>query len=755
MTVGSPLRMEPLESRRLLSGVPTWVRRGGGSGSDCGSSVSSLSDGSAIVAGGFTGSAVFGTSKLAASGTGDAFVAKLTPTGAYAWAVRAGGTDVVTPTGVATLADGSAIVSGRFSGTATFGSTTLTSAGSFDVFVAKTTPTGSFAWAVRAGGAGKDSGNSVAVLSDGSSLIAGDFTGSAGFGGKSLSGSGSSTPFLAKLSPAGKFSWATCPSGDFDGRALSISAFPDGSAVVTGSFGGTASFGAAQLTTAGSLFADTYVAKVDAAGGFVWASRTGGDSSDLGKAVVALPDGSSILAGDFVGTVTFGAVSLTAGGPLDNFVTKLNPNGNFVWATQAGGGGGGVAFQQVGGISASPDGSSFITGTFNDLALFGGTPLTSAGKTDVFVAKISPNGMFAWATAAGGTDGELGTGISALADGSTMVTGGFSGTAKFGGRARTSSGELDVFTARLSPNGMFTKPVIDLDGNGVTDTVWVSDSQVTAGWVYDAAGAVIQSRNLSSALHLSLEVVGDFNGDGVSDLVWRDPVGGATILALMQSWGVPISMTPLGGNTTLRIEASGDYDGDGRDDLIWRNALTGVDSMWLMNGSKVTSSKAIGGSTSLRLVATGPDYDSDGDGRTDLVWRDAGTGASTLWRMNGTAAVSTKALGGDLAWQIVGTGDFNGDGKHDLIWRHSAGTVSMWLMNDGVPLGSTVLNVVPDFVPVGTLDFDNDGRSDVVWSNGQGLTAVKFMDGLTVTKTLAIGFNIHWSWLRRPGRSAV
>ena len=55
------------------------------------------------------------------------------------WATQAGAGSTSADGGsaVSTLSDGSAIVTGYFRGTATFGSTTLTSAGSYDAFVAK------------------------------------------------------------------------------------------------------------------------------------------------------------------------------------------------------------------------------------------------------------------------------------------------------------------------------------------------------------------------------------------------------------------------------------------------------------------------------------------------------------------------------------------------------------------------------------------------------------------------------------------
>ena len=88
--------------------------------------------------------------------------------------------------GVSVLADGSSIVTGEFGGTVTFGSTTLTSAGGYDVFVAKLDPSGNYEWATPAGGTGYEFGNSISVLADGSSIVTGRFEGTATFGSTTL-----------------------------------------------------------------------------------------------------------------------------------------------------------------------------------------------------------------------------------------------------------------------------------------------------------------------------------------------------------------------------------------------------------------------------------------------------------------------------------------------------------------------------------------------------------------------------------------
>ena len=114
------------------------------------------------------------------------------------------------------------------------------------------------------------------------------------------------------------------------------------------------------------------------------------------------------------------------------------------WAAQAGGTGTDDGY----GVSALPDGSSIVTGSFQGDAIFGSTTLTSAGGFDVFTAKMNADGTWAWATNAGGTGHDYGFGVSALPDGSSIVTGGFSDTATFGSTTLTSAGDYDVYTAR-------------------------------------------------------------------------------------------------------------------------------------------------------------------------------------------------------------------------------------------------------------------------------------------------------------------
>ena len=313
----------------------TWAQRAGGTGNDAAAALA-VSGTNVYVAGYFQSStAGFGPAALTnagSNGTGDVFVAKLDdagPTGDFAWAQRAGGTDNDTAAALA-VSNTSVYVAGCFQGlTASFGSATLTNAGVVsNVFVAKLTEagnTGDFVWAQRAGGTNQDGATALAV-SGNSVYVAGNFSSSmAGFGPTTLTSAGSFDVFVAKLDDTGltgDFIWAQRAGGtgsDFT-RALVVSGT---NVYVAGGFvSPMASFGPNNLTNAGpNGTADVFVAKLTDAGsmgGFVWAQRAGGTSNDNGGAL-ALNGTSVYVAGGFTSlTAKFGTIILSNINPSPN-----------------------------------------------------------------------------------------------------------------------------------------------------------------------------------------------------------------------------------------------------------------------------------------------------------------------------------------------------------------------------------------------------------------------------------------------------
>ena len=348
-------------------------------------------------------------------------------------------------------------------------------------------------WATQAGGSGSDYGLGISALPDGSSIVTGSFQGTGTFGSTTLTSAGSDDVFTAKMNADGTWAWATRAGGTGYDYGRSVSALPDGSSIVTGRFNGTATFGSTTLTSAG--IEDVFTAKMNADGTWAWATRAGGTGADYGYGISALPDGSSIVTGQFTDTATFGSTTLISAGIYDVFTAKMNADGTWAWATKAGGTGNDYGL----GISALPDGASIVTGLFEGTATFGSTTLTSVGNDDVFTAKMNADGTWAWATGAGGSTGEdVGAGVSALPDGSAFVAGKFSGPATFGSTTLAGSGgACGTAPYTYTCSDVFTARYLDAPQAPATPTAVAGDGSA-AVTITPLAGGSVTSYTVTS-----------------------------------------------------------------------------------------------------------------------------------------------------------------------------------------------------------------------------------------------------------------
>ena len=374
--------------------------------------------------------------------------AVLTAQAQWEWAKQAGGSSYDLGLGISVDANGNSYVTGYFKETATFGADTLTSFGQTDVFVAKFDTDGDWEWAKQAGGSSYDNGYSISVDANGNSYVAGRSREPA---------SGYDDVFVAKFDADGNLQWIkrTGGSGANSGSGISVDA--NGNSYVTGYFKETVTFGADTLTSiSGSN--DVFVAKIDTDGNWQWAKQAGGSDSDYGSGISVDANGNPYVTGRFKATATFGAFTLTSSGDFDVFVARIDTDGNWQWAKQAGGWG-----SDFGKSISAANGNSYVTGYFSETVTFGADTLTSSGSMDVFVAELDKHGNWQWAKQAGGSDSDYGNSIS-VANGNSYVTGQFKETATFGADTLTSSGIIDVFVAKI------TGPIIgDFNSDGYVD----------------------------------------------------------------------------------------------------------------------------------------------------------------------------------------------------------------------------------------------------------------------------------------------
>ncbi len=368
------------------------------------------------------------------------------------WATRFGDAAAQFGWSVAVDAAGNAVIVGEMEGTVDFGGGPLASAGSSDLVVAKLDgATGALLWAKHFGNASLQAAQAVAVDANGGVLLTGYFQGSVNFGGGALASAGGADIFVAKLDGvAGAHVWSKrLGSATDDQLGLAIAADPMGNALVTGSYDGTVNFGGAALVSAGG--ADIFVAKYDAAtGAHVWSKRFGDAALvQAGRAITADGDGNVIVTGGFEGTVNFGGAALASAGDSDAFLLKLDPAGAHLFSARFG-----DALYQVGrGVRADAAGNIVLVGDFEGSLDAGSGALANAGNYDIFAALFDPTGAHLYSVSFGSPGYDAVSAVD-LSGGFVGLTGYLDGIAHLGAITVPNTGGRDIFTAKLSAGNL-------------------------------------------------------------------------------------------------------------------------------------------------------------------------------------------------------------------------------------------------------------------------------------------------------------
>lgn len=224
----------------------------------------------------------------------------------------------------------------------------------------------------------------------------------------------------------------------------------------------------------------------------------------------------------------------------------------------------------------------------------------------------------------------------------------------------------------------------------------------------------------------------DLNGDRASDLLWNTPSVRSGGWLMHGASADHIALFPPPADSTWRLLGSADVDGDGRADLIWRHASSGAIGISLMDGLTVREAGVLSPPIPWSWTLAGS-ADMDADGRADLVWTDRSRGAVAVWLLDGLALKGFLQLPSAAGWVIEGIGDTNGDGTSDLLWRHFNGDMAIWFFSAGALASAARLpNVDAGWTVAAVADLNGDGRADVVWRHYFGQTVAWLMDGSTL-----------------------
>jgi hypothetical protein len=289
----------------------------------------------------------------------------------------------------------------------------------------------------------------------------------------------------------------------------------------------------------------------------------------------------------------------------------------------------------------------------------------------------------------------------------------------------------------------------DFNGDQHSDLLWRNVNGDLTSWQISASGGnQFQHGVIYTNVDPSWKAseLFDINGDGVSDILWRNTDSGTSV------WRGNGNGTFTGiyydhslGND-WRIAATGDFNADGKDDILWRATDGGV-SVWRSIGAGfqgVFYHSPV--ATDWKIVGTG---DFNGDGKDDVIWRGPNK-ATTTWQSTGDGfaegAFFDSSVGSD--WRIEGIGDFDGDGQDDLFWHSDRGEVSLWKGDHG-SFNTSVFydaSVGPDwrFAEIG--DFNGDGRADILWRSDSGALSMWLAQGDGFNKTVFYDGSVGNDW---------
>ncbi len=325
------------------------------------------------------------------------------------------------------------------------------------------------------------------------------------------------------------------------------------------------------------------------------------------------------------------------------------------------------------------------------------------------------------------------SGTVTLSDGAVIHLTNINSTSWFVNAVADGRGGTNLFLS-----GSLQPPPNDFNGDGNSDILWRNNDGSVAVWIMDGTAAIAGQAGLADP-SWHIRGTGDFNADGKSDILWQND-GGRVDLWELNGTSVIFSGQAGFADASWHIRATGEFNGDGMSDVLWQND-SGVVYIWMMAGSTVIDhlSGPVGtADASWHISGTG---DFNFDHKSDILWRND-DGSVAIWEMYGTSAIALGLVGvADASWDISGTGDFNADGRSDILWRNDDGGVGIWLMNGASVLGTGHAGFADSSWHIrNTGDFNADGRSDILWQHNDGAVAVWQMDGATVIGTGQTGF---------------
>ncbi len=422
-----------------------WIMQAGGPKNDKTRCICTDAKGNVFIAGEFAGESKWGSSTITSAGELDFFVAKLDPAGKVLWVRTGGGSKIDRGYGVACDKAGNCYVTGHYqSDDCKFDGHPLTLTGGYDIFVGKYGPDGKLEWITSAGGEGYDYGHGIMVSDQGDVFVTGAVVGEAAFGSEKLPNDKVSHVFCACYSTGGALKWVKAAQGKGSSSGHGVNVDGAGNAYVGGFCGGIATLGGTALSNPKG--SDILIAKFSPTGEVAWVQQGHGSPHAMIHEMAVDKEGRVFASGMYKDELHPEEGKVVANrGDNDLLLTCIDPSGKRLWTIT----GGGPKTDYGLGVVADGKGGCLLTGEISDTAEILGQSLASHGATDIYVASIDGMGKLRWITQAGGPASDSAYTIAMDPQGNAFFSGSFSGTAVFGSHTLVSAGGGDVYVAKL------------------------------------------------------------------------------------------------------------------------------------------------------------------------------------------------------------------------------------------------------------------------------------------------------------------
>ena len=282
--------------------------------------------------------------------------------------------------------------------------------GAEDFWLVKLDASGALSWEKSFGYAGIDSGFSVIQTNDGGYFITGvlDVTLSGGAGNSKGVLHAGGDYWGLKLSATGAIEWSKYYGGFFTDTPYSAVQTDDNGFILVGS---SDSVDTDISNNIGDY--DFWVVKISEFGNLEWEKSFGGTEIDEARAIIKIPDGNYVIAGD---TRSFNTDVSSNNGLADVWIIKITPNGTLLWENTIGG----SSFDVARDITITQDGGFLLSGSSRSSD---GDITRNNGQNDALVVKVNSQGQLEWHKTIGGNNIDFAYGVAELSNKTIIVVG--------------------------------------------------------------------------------------------------------------------------------------------------------------------------------------------------------------------------------------------------------------------------------------------------------------------------------------------